>query len=317
MCPVETIQLNHFQGGAMDEGRIRGTDQMWPAEQIWQLGDATAVSWCCVGCEAPLTPSAWRPENNHKRTAHFEARNGHQPGCTVEGLEKLMGTSKRKTIKTKDDLPGPYPSAVRFVDRHQRIAGEGEAVEGERDVYRPARDGGEDRPKNPSHKRTVTTIRQICRFYHAFPQLRGLALDIPGCDGGTYFDIFHPLSNDYDGIIERRILYAGIRFKDAPDYAREYLRIALNLSNSLVVKDEVTRRPVYLLIDWHGWSPTQKGLFRNHFEDVRDNLGKKYKAARDAKSKNLPSATIFFVGSRISEDEFLTDDHRKICLIGA
>lgn len=299
----------------MDEGRIRGTEEIWPADQIWQLGDASLIDWCCIGCEAVLTPSAWRPDAGHKRSAHFAARHGHEPDCTADGLEKLIASGGKKSIKTEDGLPGPYPAAIRFVERRERAASEGQPVEGVRDVYRHARSDGDGRPRNPDHRRTVTTIRQICRFYQAFTQLRHLALDIPEGDGNTYYDLFQPMSNEYNGPVDGKILYAGIRFKEVPDYTAQILRIMLNCANFATINGETIKSPFILMIDWRGWSPTQRGLFRNHYEEVRQELAEKYKAAKD--KKNLPSANIYFIGSRVGANEFLADDHRKICVLGA
>lgn len=299
----------------MDEGRIDGTDQVWPADQIWQLGDASAVSWCCIGCNAILTPCAWRPEFNYKIAAHFKARVGHEPDCRAEGVEKLIKEGGRKAIKTVSGLPGPYPASVRFVERHERLAVDDQAVEGVRDTYRPERGGDYGHQPRPEHRRTVTTIRLVCRFYQAFPTLRGLALDIPGCDGRTYFDVFKPLSNNYAGPVDGKICYAGIRFVDVPDYSAEILRISLNLKNIVTIDGATIGNRVYLLVDWREWSPTQKGLFRNHVEEVRQDLGKKY---RMAKNKTVfQSANIFFIGGRFSDNEFNADDHRKICLLKA
>lgn len=300
----------------MDEGRIRGTEQIWPADQIWQLGDASAIDWCCIGCEASLTPRAWRLDRDYKQAAHFAALAGHQPNCTADGLEKLIAAGGRKSIKTENGLPGPYPAAVRFVERRERIADEGQPIEGVRDVYRYARGDGEGRPRNPDHRRTVTTIRQICRFYQAFPQLKHLALDIPGGDGKTYFDLFQPMSNNYAGPVEGKILYAGIRFKDIPDYnSEDVLRVTLNRTIIESIDGKEIKNQIVLLIDWSGWSPTQRGLFRNHYEEARQELERKYKATKDKKS--LPSANIYFIGRRNGDNEFLADDHRKICLLGA
>lgn len=297
----------------MDEGRIRGTDEIWPADQIWQLGDASSIHWCCIGCNAPLTPSAWRPERNHKRAAHFAARDGHFPQCTADGLEKMIATGGRKNIRTADGLPGPYPAAVRFVERRERVEGEGHPVEGVRDAFR-LRAGGGDRPQNANHRRTVTTIRQICRFYHAFPLLRGLALEVHGCTGESYFGIFQPLSNNYTGEVGGKILYAGIRFKEIPDYGQRHLRIALNLRNVREVDGEAAQQPVYLEVDWTNWNTVQRGLFRNQFEEIRSALEQRYR--KSVKGKK-PSATLYFIGRKIDADTYCADDHRKICLIGA
>ena len=300
----------------MDEGRIHGTEEIWPADQIWQLENASMIDWCCIGCDAALTPRAWRLDRDYKQAAHFAALNGHQPDCTADGLEKLIAAGGKRSIKTEDGLPGPYPAAVRFVDRRERIAVEGQAAEGVRDVYRHARGDRDGRPRNSDHRRTVTTIRQICGFYQAFPQLSRLPLDLPGGDGKTYFDLFQPMSNSYAGPVEGKILYAGIRFKELPNYSNEQiLHVTLNCANFATIEGETVRNQLILVIDWSGWSPTQRGLFRNHYEEARQELERKYKAAKDKKS--LPSANIYFIGRRIGDNEFLADDHRKICLLGA
>ncbi len=297
----------------MDEGRIQGTDAIWPADQIWQLGDAATIDWRCVGCEAKLTPRAWRTGIEYRKAANFAALDGHEPGCTADGLERLIADGGRKTIKTADGLPGPYPAAVSFVHRRESRAEEGQPAEGVRDIYRYARGGGE-RPQNPDHRRTVTTIRQVCRFYRAFPGLKHLSLRIDDCAGNTYFDIFRPLSNNDSGPVERKILYAGIRFKEILEDSAATLRIPLNLTNATVVDGKRVVERVHLSVDWSGWSEMQRGLFRNHVTEIRDELADKYKKAKQG---NPPSAIVYFIGRRIGAHEFLADDHRKVCLLAA
>lgn len=298
----------------MDEARKCEDDAVWSADEIHELGDASIICWRCIGCDAIVIPAAWDPDKKYKRTPYFRAKTKHKEDCTAEKLEKMMKVKERKNkIKSEDGLPGTYPSAVRFSD--QINAQEGCERQRERigDDYRPESNDKGNGSKNPNHKRTAVTITPICKFYNAFPLLRHLSLRVPGCDGNTYRDIFQPISNNYTGQVERKILYASIRFKEAPDYSDDSkLKIALNLSNT----DSQNKAPVYLQINWYYWSKQRKGVLRNKIEKIRKELKNKYlKTDLETESNKKPYGRIFFIGSRLDANQFLVEDSRKICLL--
>lgn len=301
----------------MDEGRIAGTTDLWAADHIWQLPDAETIDWRCPGCEAKVIARAWRTDRSFKVSPNFAVKGPHDPGCGINGFEKLISSGESKTIRSENGLPAPYPSALRFIDRHEHVVPDDIDNRSLENRLRHKR-GGTALPKNQDHHRTATNIRPLCRFYQAFPQLRHLPLTIPNGDGSTYRELFRPLKNNDNGPIIGKILFAGLRFRDIPMPDADPFHISLNvyLTNTTQNGKDI-RQPFTLLVDMTTWSPAKRTLFLNRFMEARENLEERYKSrAADAP---YPSAFVYFMSTRLGSDvaTFIVDDPSKIFFLEA
>jgi hypothetical protein len=95
-------------GGTMQMS-FKGTVQS--RNDLPKEGNEIGDLWATSHDSRPNIPGL---DRRFKVAAHFRATAGHDDGCTVDGLEKLIKSGQSSQINTESGLPGPYPSAVRF-----------------------------------------------------------------------------------------------------------------------------------------------------------------------------------------------------------
>jgi hypothetical protein len=299
----------------MDEAQLGTEGDSWFAADIWSLENAGELDWRCPGCSWQVTPVAWQGDRKFKVAAHFRATAGHDKDCGIDGLEKLIKSGENRKVKSESGLPGPYPSAVRFPIRERIVPDETEATQGRGRRVESGRSETLDQEKVRSHRRTVTTIRPVCRFFQNFPNLRHLPLAVPGCTGGSFQEIFHMLRNTPgEEKLPPKILIAGLRFKEEPQYSNDSATLTLNAGRKTTdCIDECYR----LSIEWAAWHQRQRTLFSNYVDEQVEDLRGRWLRARALGKPDLPQVTVFFIGTQNPSNPWLihVDDQRKICIL--
>lgn len=302
----------------MDEAQLLPDRHTFQASQASRLPDLKSRRWLCTGCSAVVYPKACDTKREFKRVAHFALlpRTKHDEGCTADGFEKIVEGGEHKSIKTVDGLTGKIPTKVSFPDRPVVVPpGAGGSGTGIKNVYHPPPKGTSQEPGN-AHRQTSTTIRKICRLHAVIPDAntrKRLPLEVTGCDGSNYYDVFWQLQNIRHGqvppVLANHVFYADLRFKHRPDYSNPK-NLTLKLNRGF---ENDTSHLYSVVLHWEEWRPEQRNAFSEGFEAQRLDFQEAYWASDYPK----PSATLYFVGEQDQRDPlvFHVDDQRKIALI--
>ncbi len=303
----------------MDEARLLPDLQTFLASQASRLPDLHSRKWLCTGCSAAVYPKACDPKREFKRVAYFALppKTHHEKGCNAVGFEKIVEAGERKPIQKADGLTGKIPAKVIFPDRTVVVPpGEGGLGTGTKNVYYPPPEGPFQDTGETVHRQTATTIRKISRLHAVIPDAstrKRLPLEVTGCNGSSYYDVFWQLQNIRDGqippVLADQVFYADLRFNHRPDYSNSK-NLTLKLNRGL---EKGTSHLYSVVLHWEEWRPQQRSAFSEAFEAQRLDVQEAYWGSDYPK----PSAGLYFVGEQDRRDPlvFHVDDQRKLALI--
>jgi hypothetical protein len=312
----------------MDEARLMTSDgeRFYTAGEIWSLPNAKDLDWRCLGSEKKFTPWAWEKRVPPFRVrAHFKALDGHDPNCRVGGLEALLTQTGTRLIQAQQGLTSLVPTLVEFPERRP-VMEPGTSSDsipgGETKAY--LHDGQPDKCKQrPPHQRWARSLDTVslCHSRMSIQAQKYFQLNVEGCDGGTYFDVFHPLYDlepvEAAPIIHRSVVYGKLLFKRSLDFNDEF-GPEIELLAGRRVRDSMQRKPAFKVrVDWRVWTARERTTFRKQFESQRLELQDKYYEAKRKGEAALPSMRVYFLGSQNSENPFMffVDDLRKLCFV--
>lgn len=284
------------------------------AEELWTMDHVDKDGYVCYGCVTKVHPASFDKETN-KRRPYFSLRDkSHQPGCDVDGAEKIMARAKKERVRTPDGFPLPFPSKLSLVDERP-VAGGGSAVGGGVEGREPSKGGAGDPSRRRHHGHTVKTIRPACRAFVNFPNDRdALPLEIQDLPGKTYAGVFKYVGSKRPEPLPmpRRLFYSAIRWKAKAEKSAGFFEITLNAGKWGQASREF-RSLCKVRVDWSGWSAARRSSLESEFEGARD------EAMEQAKKDSKVKGWCFFVGTQDASDPtvFHVDDRRLICCLPA
>lgn len=306
---------NFWIGGTLDTARDKRTMEFVEAEELWTMEHVDKDAYVCYGCSTQVHPASFDKEKN-KRRPYFSPRDKlHQPGCDVDGAEKIVARAKKERVTTPDGFPLPFPSKLILIDERPVVGG-GAAAGGEGTAGREPSKGGAGGPsKRLHHGHMVKTIRPACRAFVSFPNDRyALPLEIPGLPGKTYAGVFKYVGSKKQEPLpmQRRLFYSAIRWKAKAEKSANFFEITLNAGEW----DQASREFKSLCkvrVDWSGWSTARRSSLELEFEVTRD------EAIGQTKKDSKVKGWCFFVGTQDAGDPtvFHVDDRRLICCLSA
>jgi len=285
------------------------------AEELWTMERVDKDGYTCYGCLTQVHPASFDKEKN-KRRPYFSLRDKlHQPGCDVDGAEKIVARAKKEKVRTPDGFPLPFPSKLSLADERPVVGGGPTAEGGGTDGREPSKGGVGDPSKRRHHGHTVKTIRPACRAFVNFPNDRdALPLEIPDLPGKTYAGVFKYIGSKKPEALNmpRRLFYSAIRWKAKAVKTPEYFEITLN-AGEWVQADKEFKSLCKVRVDWSGWSAARRTSLETEFEVARD------EAMEQAKKDSKVKGWCFFVGMQDSDDPsvFYVNDRRLICCLPA
>jgi hypothetical protein len=223
----------------------------------------------------------------------------HVPNCYVHGLEELAARGRKERIQGEMGFPVPYPSKVILEPRPVEVSIDDTDPD---TVGKPGHPPGNPGLNNRRmHHQTHRSIRAVCQFYVDFPYDRDLPLEVQGCDGSTFNEVFVRLGTGGDELIgSQRILYGEVKFKAQPNFDSDV--IVLELMSTVLAPDdrECNRR---VKIDMTGWGKPYKRYLRQQIAEMLDKAEDAHREIKKKKSENPrysgkpPRPWIFFVGT--------------------
>lgn len=279
-------------------GRIHG------AHELSSLSYTTDGRWLCMDehCGVEMIPCAWRIKNPpHKVAPYFRQKRHHEICCSVSGLVKLSATSRKERVQTEQGFPLPYPSKVRFMEKRQLSEAscpENNNQPTEHVAPLPKHSmGGSSRPE---HHRTVLSIRAVCEFYVNTPYDLDLPLEVPGCRGTTFEQVFHRLGSAIKPDPDTRyILYDQVMFTKRWIQRGEVL--TLTLLSSITLPDG-SKRHRRLHLNLSGWSKPYRRHIIQQLEEALEDARKAHTALRAGKRQSYLRPWLFFIGTQPAPD---------------
>lgn len=278
--------------------------------------------WSCIGCRAQVFPKACDPTKRFDRVAHFSLKPHarHEDDCTVDGLDRLVEKARRQPISAADKLLSGLPASVTFRDHAVTPSGGGVAAGGGSNLWGAA---VHQAPETRWHRASSTSIDRVCRAHASLSDGRlrqAIVLDVEGCSGSNYRDIFHQLQNiprsGTPPSVAGCIFYADLRLKQSPDYA-DPDRLVLKLNRGRAVDDRESARFYELIIEWKNWTSQLRESFGKDLEAKRADSWKRFLAARNENRNYRTDLILYFLGSQVESDPFAfkVSDYRKLALI--
>jgi hypothetical protein len=285
------------------------------AEELWTMDHVNKDVYICYGCLTQVHPASFDKEKN-KRRPYFSLRDKvHQPGCDVDGAEKIVVRAKKEKVKTPDGFPLPFPSKLSLADERPVVGGGSPAGGGGTEGREPSKDSADAPSRRHHHGHTVKTIRPACRAFVNFPNDRdALPLEIPDLPGKTYAGVFKYVGSKKPEPLQmpRRLFYSAIRWKAKAERSPEFFEITLNAGEWDQAKKEF-KSLCKVRVDWTSWSAARKRSLEMEFEATRE------EAIEEAKKDSKVKGWCFFVGMQDVGDPtlFHADDRRLICCLPA
>ena len=298
----------------MEEAREKATGKIVDAWGLKFLEKVDESGYECHGCDIPLIPCSYGPENLVRPYFKHKREKRHEVWCDVDGQEELGKIARKKRVTTRDGYPGSFPNRLKLADSHH-VAGElvGLPTKFSSECERASSNSiNVDRVKK-TRPWTATAIRRICHTFLDNPYDRDLPLFTDYTTGKTYREVFKSLYVNKDQRIRKlgqHIFYAPLSWKTLDNDNESYLEVILTYgeweNNKLV-------RPYRVIIDWDKWSNGRRRAVSSEFEIAR----KEYQELHDAGHNK--KAWVFFIGRQDEDDPaiFHVDDHRLICCLVA
>jgi hypothetical protein len=285
------------------------------AEELWTMDHVDKDGYVCYGCVTKVHPASFDKATN-KRRPYFSLRNkSHQPGCDVDGAEKIVARAKKERVRDPDGFPLPFPSKLSLVDERPVAGGDSAVGGGGVEGREPSKGGAGDPSRRRHDGHTVKTIRPACRAFVNFPNDRdALPLEIQDLPGKTYAGVFKYVGSKRPEPLPmpRRLFYSAIRWKAKAEKSAGFFEITLNAGEWDQASREF-RSLCKVRVDWSGWSAVRRSSLESEFEVARD------EAMEQAKKDSKVKGWCFFVGTQDASDPtvFHVDDRRLICCLPA
>jgi hypothetical protein len=242
-----------------------------------------------------------------KRVPYFRTWPGHKhhPDCDIDGAQKLVSKARRERLDTRDEKNFAACPARLVLKVHREVVDSGAALSGSAGRTKTSKDrNGESESQSSGHsRRTVGTIRQICRAFLNYPHNRDQGLSIPGIDGHSYLSAFKKIP--WEGLGQypsRKIFYAPLhwsKFKVDENSIEISLDAGLRENKKLIDGHKV-------IVDWSDWSKAKRTVLQKELE------GRLEEAKEAAGTKN--KAWLFFIGEQDPDGRhFRVNDSRLIC----
>jgi hypothetical protein len=263
------------------------------------------------------------PTKKYDRVPHFyiKPRVKHDDNCTVDGLDRLVEKARKQPISAEDKLLRHLPTTVAFRDHTTTSPDYGgtSGAAGERE-----QDAWSDPPSETRwHRASATTIYRVCRAHASLSDGRlreTIRLDVEGCVGSNYRDVFHQLQNvphhRTPPLLAGCIFYADLRLKQIPDYSNPN-RLVLKLNRGRAVDDSKSACFYELIVDWNDWTPQLRESFGKELEAKRSESWKRFLDARKENKSYRTDLVLYFLGSQTEGNPFAFEvgDYRKLALI--
>lgn len=262
----------------------------------------------CRGCDALVTPCSYRPEN--KVRPYFSAKDGHNPGCNVDGEVELVKRARKQRISTREGSPGSFPNELVLRDTREVVDSNGTPAAPTSAGGRQIGSKGSSETQRARHY-AVETIRSICRTFVKHPYNRDLPLKVPKIAGGTYERVFCSLKG---GRIlrhpELRLFYGPIHWNGS-SVDDDPLEIQLGYGEW--IKGECTR-PYRVRMSCKDWSDAKRKSVSLELRTAEAEFWEAYELGNKEKK-----GWLFFIGKQDEGDPtlFHVDDHRLVCCLVA
>lgn len=300
----------------MQLARERESGEIVEAEYLRARPPDDRDAFICRGCSRPVVPAAFLPGKRVR--PYFSAREGHDPDCEELVFAALVQQAAIRPMATLDGaLPVSYPDRLNFVEQEDRpdwrpSQPQAAGARGERD-----RAGG---PPRAGGRWAARTIRPICRLFIDLPFDREyLWLRVPGVPANSYGRAFLRLGNA-SRHVDRRIYYAPLRWKVAPEIGPSSLTVTLNAG---ATEGGQLVRPVRVRFGWESWPTRHRKYVLEEIEDAREEARAGYRQPDSGRVtprwRDQTEAWLFFIGLQDPSNEalFVVDDHRTVCCLYA
>lgn len=293
----------------MDSARDKITGEIIDAEQLWLIDPVDKSRYVCRGCNLPVIPASYRPENI-PRPYFTKGKAPHSEGCDVDGQAILV--ERAKTARVSDPLDG-FPAAYpdRLILRDMRVV-TGDAPLSDQSPARGKRSSKFGEAENDRRNKTYTagTIRPICRSFINFPFDRDRPLHLPDVWGSTYAQAFWRVRDKDKKIIRydrNHLYYAPIRWSK-PIETDAWLEVQLNAGEW---ENKKLMTPYRVRVAWHNWSLAKRNFTLKEIEVAR------HEAIQAGKANRAEKGWLFFIGYQDETDNslFIVNDHRLICCL--
>lgn len=285
------------------------TNNLIACEELWELDEINKEIYRCPDCLTNLIPASFLRTNKKRPYFFYLESKPHSPECAYNHANEIEKKARKKSIKTDEGFPLPFPSKLLLNDAVNK---ETDALLGSFRLFvnNNATDSISKSSLLNHHHRTVTTIKNIVRQFINFPYDRDLPLSIPLSDpqNNTYSKVFKRIKNGVN--------YNGYYIF----YDRLYFSKPLLLNNSLEIRlysgaweERKQINPCILRIDLSLITPRQTELIIKEIDVARNEAIETSKL--EITERKL--AYIFFLGrqDKTNSQVFQTSSHRFISCI--
>ncbi len=300
----------------MDTARDATSLELVEGEELWTMETVDREGYLCRGCTTQVFPASFDKERNKKRPYFtLGPSNRHEPGCDVDGEEKIVKRAKKERIGTPEGFPLPFPSKLTLTDERPTQTADINTPSMPGGGTARSRSGKDGATPRRRHGHTVKNIRPACRAFINFPNDRDtLPLEIPGVAGNTYAKIFSYLGSrkPEHSRSPTRLYYAAIRWMAPPVLEEDYCELTLN-AGEWDQEKSAFKSMSRVRVAWSAWSQSRRDTFMREFNATREEAKEKARANKQVKG------WIFFVGKQDASDPgfFHVDNYRLICCLEA
>lgn len=132
--------------------------------------------------------------------------------CDADAESTVVKQGQKKSVRRMlDSAPGLMPAGLKLIENRPVVDPDPTGSNNKPNPIRSTTSASSEgnAPARQS-RRPVNAIRQICRAFIRFPYDRGMSLNIPSIDAGTYMTAFNKLKDPVQPYPERRIFYSQL-----------------------------------------------------------------------------------------------------------
>lgn len=293
----------------MDCAREKLSGLRVEAESLWYLENIHHDGYECPDCAVPVYPASYDKEINKKRP-YFHLGKGklHAQGCYIVGETEIIRRAANERVGTTEGFPLPVPNKLVLRDT-LIITSPTECEVPLANIHGSRTRSDAGRRSNTSHAYTVTTIRPLCRTFMNYPHdLAYLPINIPGCTGNTYAEVFFRLPSNKVEKFQRSVnlYYAPLQW-GKPQECKSHIEWNVNAGEWDTTANRRSNTHCYKVrLMWGSWTDRQRSVVKKEIDVCR-------KEVQGTKKK----AWLFCIGVQgVMDASVITvEDYRLVCAL--